>query len=345
MTGEVAVVGAGAAGTAAAYALEEAGLGTTVYEKSEDVGGRAGTRQRDGCTYETGANYLRSDDELVTGLVTETLPTEGLVRVDEPVSTFDGSGTVTEGRSAQGPRYTYENGLAELSRRLIEAAGAQLRCDRAVAALNRTPDGWILRLRSDEETGPFDSVVVTAPAPLSADVLGASEYSHGDRRELREGIAGVPFRTIVSVVLHYPFELDRPYYALVNPDGAHDAGWIAREDRKPGHVPEGESVVLVQCAPRWSREHFGAADPVIVDSAAAMAADVLGEDRLLEPDWTDQRRWRYAAPDGAPEADLLAAAAERGLYFAGDWVAGEDRLHAAVRSGLEAGHDVADARR
>ncbi|MEF8973977.1 MAG: NAD/FAD-dependent oxidoreductase, partial [Haloarcula sp.] len=35
-------------------------------------------------------------------------------------------------------------------------------------------------------------------------------------------------------------------------------------------------------------------------------------------------------------------AAEHDLHFAGDWVAGEGRLHAAIRNGLETGEAIAD---
>jgi len=97
MSSTVAVVGAGAAGAAAAYALRDTPVDVTVFEKSGGVCGRAATRRANDCTYEYGANYLKSDDERVNELVTEELPTEGLVDVTGPVWTFDDDGEVSEG--------------------------------------------------------------------------------------------------------------------------------------------------------------------------------------------------------------------------------------------------------
>jgi predicted NAD/FAD-dependent oxidoreductase len=56
-------------------------------------------------------------------------------------------------------------------------------------------------------------------------------------------------------------------------------------------------------------------------------------------------RFPAALPaDGyAPDPDALAAARSAGLSVAGDWVAGAGRVHAAVRSGLEAGERLAVA--
>jgi len=125
----------------------------------------------------------------------------------------------------------------------------------------------------------------TPPAPQTADLLGQAAWEHGDCRDLRKSIAQVPFRTILSVVLHYPFELDVPYYALVN-DGegeGHEVGWIAREECKPGHVPDGESLLLVQMAPDWSAEYYHEPAPSIVDAAADKTAALLDDERLGNP--------------------------------------------------------------
>ena len=93
---QVAVVGAGAAGTAAAYALRESNAEVTIFEKSGGVCGRAATRRQEGCVYEYGANYLTADDERVNDLVTKQLPSDGLVEIDAPVWTFDGDGEIEQ---------------------------------------------------------------------------------------------------------------------------------------------------------------------------------------------------------------------------------------------------------
>ncbi len=55
---EVAVVGAGIAGLACARELQRAGLSVRVFERDCAVGGRMGSRTRDGLTFDCGANFL-----------------------------------------------------------------------------------------------------------------------------------------------------------------------------------------------------------------------------------------------------------------------------------------------
>ena len=341
MTPTAAVVGAGAAGAATAYALRGRAVDVTVFEKSSEVCGRAPTRRAEGCTYEYGANYLTSDDGRVTEIVTEELSTDGLVDLTDPIWTFDGSGTVSEGDPHDEHRWTYDAGLDQLAKRLFAATDATIHRRTRVETLQRDDSVWRVYDADGEDWGTFDAVVLTPPAPQTADLLGQAAWEHADCRTLRETIARVPFRTVISTVLHYPFEVDAPYYALVNTDETHDVGWVAREECKPDHVPDGESLLLVQMAPDWSAEYYHEPAASIVDAAADKAATLLDDDRVANPDWTDHQHWRYALPDEGADTDVLATATDHDMFFAGDWVAGDARLHAAVRSGLDTGSAVA----
>ncbi len=342
MSPTVAVVGAGAAGAATAYALRDEPVDVTVFEKTGDVCGRAATRQARGCTFDYGANYLTGDDDRVNDVVTGELPTDGLVDVTDPMWTFDEHGAVSEGDGRDERRWTYEDGLSQLGRRLFGATDAAVNRRTRVDTVERADDVWRVHDADGEDWGAFDAVVLTPPAPQTADLLGQAAWEHVDCRDLREAIAPVPYRTVVSVVLHYPVELDVPYYALVNEDGGHDVGWVGREECKPGHVPDGESLLVVQMAPEWSAEYFREPVPSLVDAAAEKTAALLDDDRLIEHDWTDHQHWRYALPDDGPDQGTLDEATDHDLFFAGDWVVGEARLHAALRSGLDTGDAVAD---
>jgi renalase len=127
----------------------------------------------------------------------------------------------------------------------------------------------------------------------------------------------------------------------VNTDSAHDVGWVSREECKRGHVPTGETVLIVQASPDWSVAHTDEAPAVRADRLASKAATVLEDDRLARPAWTDARLWDRALPAGAVEDTPLPAARESGLHLAGDAIAGERRIHAALRSGLEVGKRLA----
>lgn len=344
----IAIVGAGVAGLGAAYALRDRDATVTVFERAERVGGRSATRRTAERTYDTGANYLKEGDDRVTALVTGPL-SSGLVETEGPVWTFDADGAVSPGRDEDERKWTYESGIATLATRLREAAGATVETGTPVETLRRTGDGWAVETEgtgaggsSAGESAAFDAVVLTPPAPETAALLADADWDHPDRERVRAAAAAVPYRCILSVALGYSHPVERPYYALVNTDREHAMGWLAREECKPGHVPDGESLLVAQMAPDWSADRFDDGDDAVAADAARRAAALLDDDRLRSPDWHDTVRWRRALPDGGVDAVSVAAARDHDLYPAGDWVAGEARLHAALSSGLEAGERAVD---
>jgi len=339
----IGFVGAGAATATATFALERAqpDASVTVLEKSGGVCGRAATRRRGEVTYDYGANYVKADDERVVELLTETLDTAGLVDVTEPIYTFDAAGEVSPGRDADEHKWTYERGLTQIAKRLLARTDASIHRHTRVETFRREGDAWLVTDTGGEEWGPFDVLVLNPPAPQTADLLAGADWSDPLREDLLDAVRGVEYRTIWTAILRYPFELDVPYYALVNTDKAHDVGWIAREECKREHVPDG-SLLVVQANEEWSLAHYDDPPAENVDRLAAHAADVIGDERLTDPEWADHQGWRYALPESGAPREPLAAAKAHGLYCLGDWVAGEARLHAALRNGLETGERLAD---
>jgi len=339
----IGIVGAGVAAAAATYVVDGAvgDASITVLEKSSGVCGRAATRRRADCTYDYGANYVRSEDPRVDDLLTGTLDTAGLIEAEGPVYTFDREGTVSEGRDADEHKWSYRAGLTQIAKRLLARTDATVERRTRVETVARDDDAWRLTDASGGEWGPFDALLLNPPAPQTAELLRTADWNTELRTELADAVGAVPYRSIWTAVLHYPFELDRPYYALVNTDREHEVGWVSREECKPGHVPDGESLLIVQASPDWSVGHYDDPPGENVADLADMTADLLGDPRLVEPDWTDHQGWRYALPDEGVSPGIVQSAEAHDLYCAGDWVAGEARVHAALRSGLETGERMA----
>ncbi|MFC7141911.1 NAD(P)/FAD-dependent oxidoreductase [Halosimplex aquaticum] len=339
----IGVVGAGAAAAAATYVLDGAlpSAGVTVLEKSRGVCGRAATRRRGEVTYDYGANYVTSDDERVVELLTETLDADGLVDVTEPIYTFDADGDVSEGRDNDGHKWTYREGLTQIAKRLFGETDATVHTETRVETLVCDGEQWRVVDADGGEWGPFDALLLNPPAPQSAELLRDAEWESEARTALADAAEAVPYRTIWTAVLGYEFELDRPYYALINPDREHEIGWIAREECKPEHVPDGETVLVVQANPEWSVEYYDNDPTGNIYELAHLTADVIGHGGLAEPAWTDHQGWRYALPDEGVRRGAVDDAADADLYAVGDWVAGEARLHAALRNGLDTGERVA----
>ncbi|MEM4780513.1 MAG: FAD-dependent oxidoreductase [Halalkalicoccus sp.] len=333
---ELGIVGAGVAGLGVAAELRAGEADVTIVEKSRGVGGRAATRRKNGCVYDHGANYITPDEELeafVRDLGADP------VEIEEPVWTFDSAGVIEPGEKRERPALTYADGITRFSKEVLATADATLELETCVESIAREGDRW--RVESAGRKWGFDALVLTPPAPQTATLLSDADWEDPLREELVSEIEAVPYRTILSILLHYPFEIDRHYYALVNTDRNHEIGWLSREECKAGHVPDGESLLVVQMAPDWSLERYGEPEDPIASAAAELASDLLDDPRLAEPDWTDCQRWRHALPDDAADPDALSRASDASLYFAGDWVAGEGRVSAAFESGRKLGGRLA----
>ncbi|MCQ4332664.1 NAD(P)-binding protein [Natronomonas sp. F2-12] len=339
----IGIVGAGAAAAAATFVLDTTrpNAEITVLEKSGGLCGRAATRRHGELTYDYGANYVKSDDERVVELLTETLDDEGLVDADGPIYTFDESGTVSPGRDADEHKWSYRSGLTQIAKRLFGRTDAAIHRRTKVETVRRDDGTWTLLDTDGGSWGPFDVLVLNPPAPQTAALLGAAEWDSPRREKLRAAVAEVPYRSVWTAVLHYPFGIDRPYYGLVNTDKEHAVGWISREECKAGHVPDGETLLVVQAGGEWSEEHYDDDPADNVATLAEHAAAIVGDDRLAEPTWTDHQGWRYALPEGSVRKGPLDSAESAGLYCLGDWIPGEGRLHAALANGLDVGERLA----
>ncbi len=334
------IVGAGAAGAGAADALADTDIGVTVLEKSRGVCGRAATRRKNGCRYDHGANYVKDPDDRTTEFI-RGLGEEGLLDIAEPVWTFDAAGRITEGDARDDHKFTWTEGMTQLAKRLFARTDAEVKHGTRVAAIDREGERWSVVDTDGDGYGPFDALLLTPPAPQTAALLSDTRWDDERIPRLREAVGAVDYRTIRTYVLHYPFEQEQPWYGLVNVDKEHDIGWLSREECKEGRVPDGESLLVVQMSPEWSAEHYD--DPLAesVDVVAEKVASLLGDPAFSEPDWYDDQGWRYALPDEGV-SDIVHEAEEEGLFFAGDWVAGEARVHAALWNGIEQGERVGE---
>ncbi|WP_435359371.1 NAD(P)/FAD-dependent oxidoreductase [Haloarchaeobius sp. DFWS5] len=344
MTRTVAVVGAGAAGVGVADALRaEDDTTVTLFDKARGISGRAATRRKHGCRYDHGANYLKPGDDAWLSSLLDDLDSDGLVDIEEPVWTHDADGTIAEGRDDDSPKWTYTEGITQFAKRIVARSDATVETETRIEEVSRTADGWHLTDTDGDEYGPFDALVLTPPAPQTADLLAATDWDDDRRERLHRAVDAVPYRTVRTLVLHYPFEVDRPWYALVNPDREHPVGWLSREACKPGHVPDGQSLLVAQMSPDWSVDHYDDETEDAAAEAADLVATLLGDDRLREPDWVDSQGWRYALPDEAVDIEAARCAEDAGLFVAGDWVVGEGRVHLAFENGRSVGSRLVDA--
>lgn len=351
----LAIIGAGAAGLAAARALRRLrpDLAITVYEQYDRLGGRLLTGRRGGFVFDHGAQNLRAPTPELARLLASELPAADLRDIGLPVWTFDRAGAIAEGDPAMNaePKWAYGAGLDTLGQLLADEL--DVRRDARVGSLRQaTDDGrpasapgsaeqslaadrWSLLDTRGQPLGAADLVLLTPPAPQTAEIVAASELGAGPKQTLLAELARVVYRPCVSVALAYDRPVARPFYALVNIDRAHPIAWLALEHAKgPQRCPPDHSLLMAQMGARWSAERWAAPDGELVAEAASQAGRLLGEE-LHAPLWSDVHRWPYALPDGGADLAALNRAAG-GLFFAGDYTAGLGRVHLAIESGWRA---------
>ena len=358
---QLAIIGAGVAGLAAARALRRRrpNLSITIYEQSRELGGRAATGRRDGYIFDHGAQYIKAATPELEQLLTADLPADDLLDIGRPVWTFDGAGVIAEGDPAQNadPKWIYRDGLSRLGKLL--AAGLDIQRETRVDRIrrptndNRRPTNddrrpsdihpirsviggrWSVVDSAGQPIGDADLVLLTPPAPQTADILAASDCDPDVKSALLAELARATYRRCISLALAYHQPIARPFYALVNIDRAHPVSWLALEHAKaPDRCPPGHSLLIAQMAARWSLDHWETPADQLERLVADQVCALLGED-VGAPLWCDVQRWLHALPDSGADFDALNAS-RSGLFFAGDYTSGQGRLHLAIESGWRA---------
>lgn len=331
---ELGIIGAGMAGLTAAHWLHEncPDITITVYEKSRGVGGRAATRRLHNAVFDHGAQYIKAPSGELAALLQEKLPHDSLVDIALPVWTFDRDNAIQAGDPAQNrdPKWTYRDGITRLAKEL--ARNLQVRAETRVHHIVQANPAFAMLDDQNTVIATMDAVLLTPPAPQSYTLIANSPLPEAARKVLLHELARATYRPCLTFTLGYaPVLRDRPFYALVNSDKQHPISWLAYEHLKPGRNMNGQHVLIAQMAPQWSSDHWNDAPDAAAAHVAGLISDLLDEDARA-PQWFDRQGWRYALPDSGCDFQLLNQALP-GLFFAGDFTAGQGRVHRAIEEG------------
>lgn len=327
----VAVIGAGISGLACARQLADAGCAVTVFDKGRGLGGRLATRRVDGLQFDHGAQYATARDVAFRDAL-DVLADAATVAPWHAAWAMLGEAGVSRAAPSE-TRWVGTPGMSALVRPL--AYGLDVRRATRIAALAHDDDeGWLLTDGDAVAHGPYDRLVITAPAPQARELLGpyARRFPQMD---------GVRYAPCWAVMAAWNQPLPLPF------DGAwvEDAvlGLAARDASKPERPPGSPDCWVLHATPAWSRG-------TLEDPPDAVAARVL--DRFLALTGVSEsvmhlsaHRWRHALVEQAAGVPYLIDPA-LGLALAGDWCLGP-RIELAFLSGHHLGgalaEDLADA--
>ena len=322
---EVAIVGAGLAGSTCGRILRDHGLSVTAFDKGRGPGGRMSTRRADAdgdsLHFDHGAQYFTARDERFRrhvdawreqGLVEEWTGQIGVLK--------DGDVQLKESDTQ---RFVGTPKMNAVVRHLGEPLDPQF--DVRVQEIRRHEGDWLLRDDDGDELGTFDALVVTPPAEQTAELL------EGVDTPLRETVREVSMQPTWAAMLAFgdplPVEFDGAF--------VHESplAWVARNSSKPGR-PEAECW-MVHSTHEWAADHIE--QPF--DAIAEQLADLFLQEMGLEGDapkllHRSAHRWRYseAVP---PLEDEALFDSDLELAVAGDWVNGS-RIEGAYLSGCAA---------
>jgi renalase len=337
----VAIIGAGCSGLAAAHELRDAGYAVTIFEQSQQVGGRAATREQEGFIYDYGAQYIKPGSSISTGMITERFKLDDLIDIAKPVWIFDGDGHIQEGDPIQNaePKWNYRSGLHALTKRM--AQDLDIRLETRIDYLQPGITGWKLFAHRRKDIGEFDRVLISIPAFEAAELIKDSQIRDRSQEEICALLEKAKYNPLISVMLGYrPIPWERPYYALVNTDKVHSISWLAWEHEKASErVPEGTGMLIAQMAPQYSYDNWYMPNAEIISDVAHRISNLVDEP-LDRPYFSDVYRWQYALPTEKANAEQLnSLTLPIGLAFCGDAFVG-GRVHLALEHGVEVARQV-----
>jgi predicted NAD/FAD-dependent oxidoreductase len=314
----VGIIGAGMAGLAAARTLGELGHDAIVFDKGRGPGGRSTSRRAAPFAFDHGAQYFTACNPLFRCSLTTWLK-EGVVVPWQGHLVTLCAGEIGPLRGAT-ERFVGTPGMNAIAKHL--ARGVEVHCSSPVATIERKSGGWELTREDGADLGRFDQLVITAPPPQAAALIG-------DGSPLGRCAAEIVMRPCWAVLLG----LAEPY--SVPFDGAFCEGsalsWIARDSSKPGR-PAAEAWVLHASA-EWSEGHLGE-DPELVAEFCAAELERLTGVPLPYRVHREAHRWGHARPQAKLEEGVLVDP-EQGLILAGDAYRG-GRIEGAYMSGVTA---------
>ena len=315
----IAIIGSGVSGAVCAQQLRQAGREVVVFDKGRGPGGRASTRQAPtGAQFDHGAQYFTAKSEAFQQQVDDWIE-RGVVAAWEGrfADVAEGSARPKAGESPA--RYVGTPKMNAIVKDLAAEGDFQYGV-RVVAITGETGD-WRLSGAAGEDLGGFEAVVVSAPAPQTAELLRESAPA------IAAQAAAVPMSGCWAVLTAFHQPLPLPF------DGAYISesalSWAARDSSKPGRETAPETWTL-HGSPEWSEAHLDDNPMDVASELLGALFEAVGADPV-SPREAWAHRWRFALPPTPLDGAFLWDAA-LGLGACGDWCGGP-RVEGAWLSG------------
>ncbi len=312
----IAVIGAGLSGLVVARRLGEI-ADVSIFEKSRSPGGRIATRYAGKYEFDHGAQFFTVRTAEFREFLQPLFDDRVIANWSAQFADLDRDRVTTiRPWHDDYPHIVGTPRMNRIGKHL--AAGLDIAFETAVAEVLRSGDEWTLFDDTSEELGRFDWLVLTAPAPQTANLArqfpGIVSLCRGRR-----------MRGCFALMLGFSQPLDLPWQAaLVR--GA-DISWISVNSSKPGRNEA--FTVVVHSTNAWADAHIDKDTDSLLGHMMSEASIVTGED-LEAASHCQIHRWRYANID-KQEGPSCFIDEDARLAACGDWFV-RGRIEAAFTS-------------
>lgn len=321
---DVAIIGAGLGGVAAAGDLIGSGKSVLLVDKSRGVGGRMATRRHCGTRIDHGAQFFTARTERFQTFVDELLHRDAIKVWSHGFPLLvDG---VVDARPDGHPRYACTGGMSDLAKALLPA-GAEVLTNTQVTSVVPIQGGDVGGARYEvmcgESTVCLARDVVFNMPPVQLLQVAAAVLGDADVTAL-QSVTMEPCWALGGC-LSEDIALE-----TVAIECKHEVlGWISRNHTRRSDTDAPLSI-MVHASGVWSALHVED-DPAAVRVVLEGAMSEIG----MPLRWESEpfiHRWRYAKPVFSLNADFFGSSAYEGIYGIGDWCRG-GRVEGAVVSG------------
>lgn len=301
MIKKVGIIGAGMAGLTLAHKLTEQGFLVEIFDKGRAAGGRTSSRRTEWGYLDHGAQYLTIRDAEFKAFLATHLPPDLFVPWETNFARLEGGQIIPE--NLADVRYIPRHSMARLCRHL--AANLSLKTEIKIAHLKRD-NLWILEDSNENDYGPFDLVIITAPPPQTVQLLGNYSTLGAEINQVEMW----PCWTLMLIAenkLNFPFGGIKCNHPVL--------GWIALNSSKPERG-DWDSLVI-QGNWQWSADNIDQ-EPEVVGSILQQEAEAVLRMNFGPIKYKSVHLWRYAAPKNEAKQPYFLDL-QNHLGVGGDW--------------------------
>jgi len=319
---KIAIIGAGISAITIAEILKDTAF-VSLFEKSQDVGGRMAVRRSDPYEFDHGAQFFTAKNENFKDFINPLIEKKIIKQWHARFAEYESSTLLRKITwDSRYPHYVGVPGMNSIAKYLAKVFDIKLNT-RVNKIIKNTEHGWELFDDNENDLGRFDWVISTAPPIQSAEILPKCFQYQSELLEKK-------MKGCFSLMLGFKKALPLLWDAALISDA--DISWVSINSSKPGRAKS--FSMLVHSTNTWAENHLSDDSQSVISYLCKETTKIIGHD-TNQANHIGLHAWRYANIGKQDKSDLLIDYDNR-LAACGDWIS-----HGRIESAFEAGFMMA----